>query len=331
MDRPRILLTRRIPEEGTARLFAEAEVDLWHDGSPMPRSALLDRVQGVDALLCLISDRVDAEVMDRAPTLKAIGNYAVGYDNIDVKAATERGIPVFNTPGVLTDATADMAFALLMALSRRIVEGDRLVREGRFKAWDPTMLLGKDLAGSTMGVVGAGKIGSAILHRAKAFDMDLVYHSRHRDQSLERELGARYLSLDDLLRCSDVVSLNVPLTNETRHLIGARELSLMKGDALLINTSRGPVVDEKELVKALSDRRIGGAGLDVYEREPLLEPGLAELENVVLAPHLGSATVRTRARMAKMVSDDILDHLSGKAPKNCVNPSVLGHILGGSG
>jgi glyoxylate reductase len=324
MERPSILLTRHLPEEYERRLRSETQVYIWPEYGPMPRPILLERIVGSDAVICMLSDRMDAEVMDSDPELRAIGNYAVGYDNIDIAAATERGIPVFNTPGVLTDATADMAFALLMAVSRRIVEGDRMVREGRWRTWSPTLLLGKDLTGARIGVVGAGKIGSAVLRRAKGFGMEMTYHSRHRDEVMEGEIGARYLPLDELLRTSDVVSLNVPLTKETHHLIGERELSLMKRDAVLINTARGPVVDERALVKALRDGVIGGAGLDVYENEPQIEPGLDKLDNVVLAPHLGSATVMTRARMARMVIDDVLDHLSGKLPKNCVNPSVLG-------
>ena len=323
MDRPRILLTRALPEEGIERLHKESELDLWDSDLPIPRGELMDRIDAADALICLLSDRIDEELLRRGARLRAIGVYAVGYDNVDVNAATARGIPVFNTPGVLTDATADMAFALLLSLARRIVEGDRMVREGRFRSWGPKLFLGKDLRGSTLGVVGAGSIGGAVLRRGKAFGMDLVYHSRTRKDALESELGARYAGLDELLSVSDVVSLNVPLTSETHHLIGAREFGLMKDDALLVNTARGPVVDEVELYEALASGSIGGAALDVYEREPDVYAPLLKLDNVVLAPHLGSATVHTRTKMARMVCDAVLDHLNGGRPENCVNPSVL--------
>jgi len=323
MHTPRIHLTRKLPEEGMTRLLSSSDLDLWPGDGPIPRADLLARGSRADAIICMLSDRIDADVLDACPRLRAIGNYAVGYDNIDVEEATRRGIPVFNTPGVLTDATADMAFALLLAVARKVPDADRYVRDGRFRTWRPTMMLGKDLSGATLGVVGAGKIGSAVLRRGKAFGMELVYHSRRRDMDLEEDPGASYLTLDELLERSDFISLNVPLTPETRHMIGARELYRMKGDAVLVNTARGPVVDEDALFVALRDGAIGGAGLDVYEDEPRVHPGLVGLSNVVLAPHLGSATVNTRTRMASMVIDDVLDHLEGKEPKNCVNPVVL--------
>ena len=319
--RIKILLTRKLPSEGVARLFREAEVDLWEEDKAMPRDEFLKRVKGKDGVICLLSEKIDQEVLDSG--IKAVGNYAVGYDNIDVSGATERGIPIFNTPGVLTDATADVAFALLLGTARKIVPCDRYVRTGKFRGWSPMDFLGKDLTGSLLGVIGAGKIGQAVMRRGKGFGMDIVYHSRNRKTDVEREIGARYLDLDELLRISDFISLNVPLTEETRHLISEREFGMMKNDSIIINTARGPVIDEKALYSALRDGVIGGAGLDVYEEEPKVYPPLTELDNVVMLPHVGSATTRTRIRMAEMVSADMMDYLQGRNPVNCVNPEVL--------
>lgn len=319
--RPRILLTRKLPEKGMARLRSEADLDLWEEDSAIPRNELLDRAKSCDGIICLLSEKIDAEVMDCG--IKAIGNYAVGYDNIDVEAATKMGVPVFNTPGVLTDATADIALALMLAASRRVVEADSYIRNGKFKGWSPQLFLGKDLAGSTLGVIGAGKIGSGVMKRAKCFGMDLLYSSRSRKPEIEEDLSAEYCDKKDLLRRSDFVSLNVPLTEETHHMIGEDELKLMKDDAILINTARGPVVDEKALHDALEKGEIMAAGLDVFEEEPVIYPPLLEMDNVVMLPHLGSATVNTRVRMAEMVSSDVLNYLQGKEVENCVNPSVL--------
>ncbi|MGA1822174.1 MAG: 2-hydroxyacid dehydrogenase [Thermoplasmatota archaeon] len=319
--RIRILLTRKLPEEGVARLFREAKVDLWEEDRAMPREEFLKRIRGKDGVICLLSEKIDREVLDSG--IKAVGNYAVGYDNIDVAEATDRGIPVFNTPGVLTDATADIAFALLLGAARKIVPCDRYVRSGEFKGWSPMNFLGKDLTGSILGVIGAGKIGQAVMRRGKGFGMNIVYNSRKRKEDVERDMGARYMDLDELLGISDFVSLNVPLTEETRHLISEREFRIMKNDSILINTARGPVIDEKALYSALKDGEIGGAGLDVFEEEPKVYPPLTTLDNVVMLPHVGSATTRTRIRMAEMVSADILDYLKGGKPANCVNPEVL--------
>ncbi|MGA1872334.1 MAG: 2-hydroxyacid dehydrogenase [Thermoplasmatota archaeon] len=322
-DLPYLLITRVLPEEGMARLRSFARLDIWEEDSPMPRSELLGRIDDKDGILCLLSDRIDGEVMDRAPDLKVIGNYAVGFDNIDVIDATSRGIPVLNTPGILTDATADLALGLILASARRLAEGDRYIRSGKFRTWGPNLLLGSDVHGATLGVVGAGKIGEAVLKRGMGFDMKLLYNSRTRKPHIEERYGAEFRDLDDLLSASDYVSLNCPLTEETHHLIGERELSLMKGDAILINTSRGPVVDEKALYTSLSEGRIGGAGLDVFEREPEVYGPLMTLENVTMVPHVGSATVSTRRKMAFMVIDGIMDVLSGRRPENLVNPEVL--------
>jgi glyoxylate reductase len=263
---------------------------------------------------------VDDELFDRAPDLRVVANCAVGYDNIDVAAATQRGIVVTNTPGVLTDSTADLAFALMLAVGRRVVEGDRRVREGRFKHFVPFQFLGTDISGKVLGIVGLGRIGMAVARRAAGFDMQVVYHNRHRlaaDQ--EAALGASYADLNALLARSDYVSLHVPLTPDTRYLIGTDQLRAMKSSAILVNTSRGPVVDEAALVVALQEKWIAGAGLDVYEKEPLLAPGLAALDNAVLLPHVGSATIETRTRMAALAAKNLLVGLRGDIPPNCLN------------
>ena len=321
--RPSILVTRVLPDEGMERLSSISDVDVWGEDRPMPRKDLLERIQNKDGLLCLLGDRVDGEVIDRSPGLKVIGNYAVGFDNIDIEHASRKGIPVINTPGVLTDATADLAFALLLASARRIAEGDRFIREGRFITWGPKLMLGKDVKGATLGVVGAGKIGEAVLKRGRGFEMDLLYHSRSRKPKIEEELGAEYRELDELLRESDFVSLNCPLTEETYHMIEKRELELMRSDAVLINTARGPVVDEKSLYHALKDGIIGGAGLDVFEEEPKVHPKLMELENVTMVPHVGSSTVSTRRKMAFMVIEGMVKVFEGRMPENIVNPEVF--------
>lgn len=287
----------------------------------MPRDELLRRVEDKDGLLCHLSDRIDRELLERADRLRAISIYAVGYNNIDLIAASERGIKVTNTPGVLTEATADLTWALLLSAARRISESDRYVREGRFKGWGPNLFLGIDVHGKTIGVVGMGSIGAAVARRARGFGMTVLYHNRTRSQS-EGELGARLVSLEELLQRSDFVTVHVPLTPATEHLIGERELGLMKRDAVLVNVSRGPVVDEDALVRALREHHIRAAGLDVYEREPEVHPGLMTLENVVLTPHTGSATVGTRERMAVMAATNLIDALEGRTPANLVAPKT---------
>jgi D-3-phosphoglycerate dehydrogenase len=316
----KILVTRRIPEEG---LRALGGCDVEVSDSPLTREEIIERVKDKDGLICLLSETIDREVMDAAPALRVIANYAVGYDNIDVGRATERGIFVCNTPGVLTDATADLAWTLMLAAARCVVDGDAMVRSGAFKGWDPLLLLGQEVTGKVLGIVGAGRIGTAVAMRSRGFGMRILYYNRSRSAVLEGELGAERVALEELLRESDFVSVHVPLTPETRHMIGERELGMMKKTAVLVNTARGPVMDEKALVKALRERRIFAAGLDVYEHEPLLEEGLAELDNVVLMPHAGSATFRARGRMALMVASNMLEGLSGRVPDNCVNPEAV--------
>ncbi|GJQ24138.1 D-glycerate dehydrogenase [Candidatus Brocadia sapporoensis] len=320
-----VSITRQIPEEGITLLKNSC---LTVEMNPYDRSLtydeLLQQVEGRDAILTMLSDRLDARLINDAKNLKVIANYAVGYDNIDVKAATAKGIVVTNTPGVLTDSTADMAWALLFSVTRRIVEGDKLTRAGKFTGWAPMMLLGGDLIGKTLGIVGAGRIGTAMAMRSRGWEMRVLYTTRSsRNAILEENLHAKRVDLETLLKESDFISIHAPLSEKTRHLIGAKELSLMKRTAYLINTGRGAVIDEVALISALRNKRIAGAGLDVYEEEPKLKPGLAELDNVVLAPHLGSATVETRTKMSLMAAENIIAVLNGQKPPNCVNPEVL--------
>ncbi|MGO9137455.1 MAG: 2-hydroxyacid dehydrogenase [Syntrophales bacterium] len=326
MMNKRILVTGRLPQDIMVDLSKKCEADINIEDTPFDRRELLYRIKDKEGLLSMITDSVDEEVLDRADHLKMIAQFGVGYNNIDVKAATIRGIPVSNTPGVLTDATAELAFALILAISRRLVEGDRMTREGRFRCWAPMLFLGRQVTGKTLGVIGMGKIGKAVAQRAKCFNMPILYHSRSRmSRSEEKELVAKYVDIKTLLSQSDFISLHVPLTDQTRHLIGSQELSLMKPTAYLINTSRGPVVDEQALLGTLRSGRIGGAGLDVYENEPALTPGLAELDNVILLPHVGSGTLETRYRMASMAVENLIAGLSGKLPPNLINPDVLSH------
>jgi glyoxylate reductase len=324
MARPHVFVTRRIPEEGLRLVREQAECRLWDDDLPPPRDALLAGAAEADGLLCLLTDRVDRELLERAPRLKVVANMAVGYDNVDVPACTARGVVVTNTPGVLTETTADLAWALLMSAARRVVEADRFTREGKWKTWGPMLLLGQDVHHATLGIVGLGRIGAEVAKRGRGFDMRLLYNSRTRKPELERELGVEHVSLEDLLRQSDFVSLHTPLTPETQGLIGARELALMKPTAFLINTARGSVVDQKALYLALRERRIAGAGLDVFEVEPIPpDDPLLVLENVVVLPHIASASTATRGRMARMAAENCLAVLSGRRPANPINPEVL--------
>jgi len=316
-----VFVARRLPEAGLAPLReAGLHVDVHDSEEPITRQELLSRAAGAHALITLMSERVDDALLDAAgPQLKVVANFAVGYDNIDVPACRRRGVVATNTPGVLDDATADMAFALLLAVARRLPEGEALVRSGAWTGWRPEQLLGAHVTGATIGIVGLGRIGRAVARRARGFDMRLLYHNRRPDPAAERELNARYETMDELLSQSDFVSLHVPLTAETRHLIGQRELALMKPTAVLVNTARGPVVDEAALVSALQGGSIAGAGLDVYEDEPAVDPGLLGLQNVVLAPHLGSATRETRTAMARLCSEAVLAVLAGREPANAIS------------
>lgn len=319
-------VTREIPSAGLNLLMRDGSVETWQGDTPPPREELLARVAESQALLCLLSDRVDAELLDAGKHLKVVSTYAVGVDNIDVAAATERGICVCNTPDALTNATADLAWALLMAAARRIPESDRYVREGRWVSWGPRLLLGQPVAGRTLGIVGMGRIGEATARRARGFDMAILYTGRRRHPDAEAALGARFADLDTLLAESDFVSLHTPLTDETRGLIGPEQLARMKPTAVLVNTARGPVVDQAALTEALRERRIFAAGLDVFAAEPIPKDNpLLNLPNVVVAPHIGSADVPTRDEMARMAAQAILDVMAGQRPTHLVNPDVWGH------
>jgi glyoxylate reductase len=320
----KILVTGNLPAEVMDLLNGSYDVDVQREDRPMERQRLLEAIGDREGLLSMITDSIDEELLSRAPKLKMIANMGVGYNNIDVAAATRRGIPVSNTPGVLTEATADLAFTLLLAIARRVVEGDNRVRSGAFTFWAPFLFLGREVSGKTLGIIGMGRIGMAVAQRASGFDMPVFYHNRNRLESAEEErLKVQYEPLDALLRKSDFVSLHVPLTADTRHLISGKQIALMKPTAYLINTSRGPVVDEQALLRALQAGQIAGAALDVYEQEPALTPGLTELDNVVLLPHVGSATLETRTRMASMAAKNLMAGLSGQTPPNAVNPEVF--------
>jgi glyoxylate reductase len=314
----KVLVAREIPSAGL-RLLEGFDVTVLRERPP-GRDELLEAVRGANGVLSTATEKMDGEVMDAAGDgLKVVANMAVGYDNIDVRAARERGVVVTNTPGVLDETTADVAFMLMLAAARRLGEGERLLRAGRWEWWGPKQLRGIDVWGKRLGIVGMGRIGQAVARRAKGFGMEILYHNRSRKEDAEEELGARYLGLEDLLLESDFVSIHTPLTEETRHLIGAEELEMMKPEAVLVNTSRGPVVDEAALADALENGRIFAAGLDVYEEEPKVHPKLIELENVVLAPHIGSASIETRDRMATLAAENLRAVLSGEPAKTPVD------------
>lgn len=321
--RPRIYVTRALPQAGLDLLAGEYDVEVNPHDRAATREELLAGIKGKDALLSLLTDTIDAEVMDAEPRLKVIANYAVGFNNIDVATATERGILVTNTPGVLTETTADLAFALLMACARRVVEADGFMRAGKYKGWGPMLFLGSDVHGKTLGLVGFGRIGQAMAQRALGFGMKILYNDTKRaPEELEKAYYAKFRDLPDLLRESDFVSLHVPLMESTHHLISHAHFELMKRTAILINTSRGPVVDEKALVKAVKDGVIAGAGLDVFEREPQFEQGLEKLANVVMVPHIASASVETRTKMATMAAENACAAIRGEMPPNIVNADV---------
>ena len=324
-DRPKVFVARVIPDDGLTLVTASTDATVWPDELPPPRDELLRSIEGCDGVLTLLTDRVDAELLDRAgPQLKVVSNFAVGFDNVDVAECTRRGVPVGNTPGVLTETTADLAFALLMAAGRRLAEGDRYVRDGRWKTWGPLLLLGPDVHGSTLGIVGFGRIGQALARRAAGFGMTVLYHDvQELPDDVTRPLGATFVPLDELLHRSDFVSLHVNLTPETRHLIDTESLRKMKSSAVLVNTSRGPVVDGRALFEALRDGVIFAAGLDVTDPEPLpADDPLLTLENCLVVPHIASASRATRGKMAEMAAANLLAGLRGERLPNCVNPEV---------
>lgn len=320
--------SNEIPQSAldTLRLVAQVKANT-KDGA-LPRSGLLKEVASVDAILCLLTDRMDATVMGRAKRLKVVGNMAVGYDNVDITEATRRGIMVTNTPEVLTETVADLTLGLILAVARRLVEADRFVRDGRWKVqWSPMMMVGTDMHGKTLGIYGLGRIGLAVARRAKGFGMKVLYNDSVRNERAEMEHGLVFSTLDSLLATADFITIHVPLTPETRHGIGRREISLMKRSAFLINTSRGPVVDEKALYAALARRKIAGAALDVFEKEPITRDNpLLRLPNAVLLPHMGSASLETRTAMAELATRNVVAALRGETPPNLVNREVLNRI-----
>ena len=316
----KVFVTRQIPQKGLEMLKARFEVEIGASDRNLSRREICEGTKDADALVCLLSDAIDEEILSGAKKLKIIANYAVGYNNINVEYAKEHGIFVTNTPGVLTETTADLTWALMLSVTRRIVEADKFTRSGKFKGWEPQLMLGSDVFGKTLGVIGAGRIGQAVMKRAIGFGMRGIYYSKSRlPLDIESNLNASYVSLEKLLKEADFVSLHVPLTKNTYHMIGEDQLSLMKRTAYLINTARGPVVDEEALVKFLKEKRIAGAALDVFENEPLLTPGLTELDNVVITPHIGSASKETREKMSVIVAENVIAALEGKIPPNCVN------------
>ena len=323
MSRPAVLITRTIPDSVIARLGPACDLDLYSGAVAIPRNELKARLAGKQALMCLLTDRIDAEVLDAAPGLRIVANIAVGFDNIDRSAARDRGIVITNTPDVLTEATADLTWGLLLAVMRRIPEGERLLRRGEWKGWALDFLLGSDLRGKQLGIVGFGRIGRAVAARAVAFGMRVVFATLDADVPgpASEYAGCARMSFDQVLTTSDVITFHVPLTPETRHLINRQTLARIKRGAFVINTSRGPVIDEDALAWGLREGLIGGAALDVYEREPIVHAGLLALENVVLAPHIGSATVETRTAMADLAARNVLAVLSGHPP---LTPVPLG-------
>lgn len=325
--KPKVYVTRIIPEKGLEILREAADVKVWQDELPPPREVLLKEVEDVDGLVSLLTDKIDAELFDRAKKLKIVSNYAVGFDNIDLDEAIKRGIMATNTPGVLTETTADLAFALLMATARRIVEADKFARAGRWKTWGPMLMLGQDVYGAKLGLIGLGRIGYAVAKRAKGFDMDVIYYDMFRNEKAEQELGLKFVELEQLLKESDFVSIHVPLTPETKHLINEKTLGLMKKTAILVNTARGPVVDEKALYEALVSNKIAGAGLDVMDPEPpSMDNPLLKLDNVIILPHIASASVATRTKMAVMAAENCVAGLKGDVPPNLLNKQVIDKI-----
>ena len=321
MPKPKVFVTRQIPEKGLNLVRDFCDADIWPGDVPPSREALQQRLQQVDGVLSLLTDRLDAAAMDVSPKLKVISNMAVGVDNVDLTAATARKIPVGNTPGAMTDATADLAFALMMAAARRIVEGERYVREGKWKTWSPQLLLGADFVGATLGIVGFGRIGQAVARRAQGFGLHVLFS----DAAASPAHGAVPAELDTLLRTSDFISLHVPLTTDTHHMINADTLAKMKPSAVLVNTSRGPVVDSEALYAALKSNQIFAAGLDVTEPEPLPpDHPLLQLPNCIVIPHLGSASKQTRDQMAFLAAQNLIAGLKGERLPNCVNPEVYG-------
>ena len=325
VSKPKIYVTRNLPERGLQLIKKHFDTEVWPEYAPPPKKTIIEKAKDADALATLLSDKIDAEVFNAAPKLKIVSQMAVGFDNIDTLEATKRGIYVTNTPEVLTDTTADFAWALLMAVARRVAEADKYVRTGQWKVgWHPNMMVGRDVYNATIGVVGAGRIGYAVAKRATGFSMNILFYDVVPRPEIERDFRAKKVDLDSLLKEADFVSIHVPLMKETHHLINEERLRLMKKTAYLINNSRGPVVDEKALYKALKEGWIAGAGLDVFEQEPTpVDNPLLKLDNVVVAPHISSASYETRSRMAEMVAENLVAFFEKRQPPNLVNPDVM--------
>lgn len=317
----KVYITRKLPKVIYQKLADEFEVEMWErEDQPVPRETLIEETKDIDGLFCLLTETIDREVIENAPRLKVIANMAVGYNNIDIQTATEKGIVVTNTPGVLTETTADLTFTLLMATARRVVEASDYLRNGEWKTWSPMQLTGQDIHGATLGIIGMGRIGQALVKRAKGFEMNVVYYNRSRKPAVEKEMGIQYLELEELLQQSDYISILIPYSPEVHHLIGKKELALMKNSAILINTARGGIVDESALFNALKYGEIWAAGLDVFEEEPIrLDSPLLTLPNVVTLPHIGSASEKTRLTMADLAAENVIRVLNGEAPLTAVN------------
>lgn len=320
--KPKVFITRQIPEAVIRKLEETCEVAVWkYEDTPVPRDVLEKEITEAHGLFCMLTDSIDAALIQKANKLKVISNLAVGYNNIDIEAASEKGIKVTNTPGVLTETTADLTFALLMATARRITEASDFLRAGDWKTWSPMLLTGQDIYNRTLGIIGLGRIGEAIARRAKGFDMNVVYHNRSRKPDAEESIGLTYVSMDELLQTSDYVCIMTPYTNETKNLIHAEHFKMMKENAILINTARGGIVNEKDLYDALKNGEIWAAGLDVFEEEPVpLDHPLLTLPNVVTLPHIGSASISTRSIMAEVAASDLLKAVNGETPVHLVNP-----------
>lgn len=324
-EKPKVFVTRKMPDKGLHAIKRRYSVEVWEDYAPPSKEVIIEKTEEADALVAFISDEIDAEVFNAAVSLKIVAQMAVGVDNIDVVEATRRGIYVTHTPGVLTETTADFAWALLMAVSRRVVEADKYVRTGEWKVgWHPMMMQGGDIHGAVLGIVGLGRIGHAIARRAKGFDMTILYHDVIRRPDLEGEENYRFAELDDLFQEADFITINVPLTGRTQHLVDERRLKLMKKTAYLTNNARGSIVDEKALYTALKEGWIAGAALDVFEQEPTPASNpLLKLNNLVVTPHISSASYKTRLRMAEMVAENLRLFFEGHTPPNLVNTDVL--------
>ncbi|MGQ4834246.1 MAG: glyoxylate reductase [Candidatus Asgardarchaeia archaeon] len=328
MSKPKVFISREIPKKAINMIANVYDVVIWKKMQPPSPDEYKERVKDADALVSLLSDKIDSSFLDVAKNLRIIAQYAVGYDNIDIAECTKRGIYVTNTPGVLSESVADLTIGLILAITRRIVEGDKFIRSGEWEklgvAWHPNLLVGMDLKGKTLGIIGMGSIGYEVAKRAKAFGMKIIYYSRRMKENVEKELDAKFFELEDLLRNSDIVSIHTPLTKETYHLLGEKEIKMMKSTAYLINTARGAIVDEEILYKALKERWIAGAALDVFSKEPYPKNSkLLELENLVVTPHIGSAGKETRENMGLLVAKNLIEFAKGNVPPNLVNKEVI--------